>query len=75
MAFHGRIVDYTHEREWRLTRDFKFQYTYTTFVILKSVSDLKVIPDEIRNAIGLDKFIFMDTYRKIEELWPTHLMK
>ena len=75
MAFHGRIFDYTHEREWRLIRYFKFQYTYTTFVVLKSVSDLKVIPDEIRNAIGLDKFIFMDTYRKIEELCPTHLMK
>lgn len=74
-AFHGRIVDYTHEREWRLTKDFKFQYTNATFVILKSVSDLEVIPDEIRNAIGLDRFIFMDTYRKIEELWPTHLMK
>lgn len=74
-AFHGCIVDYTHEREWRLTKDFKFQYTSATFVILKSVSDLEVIPDEIRNAIGLDRFIFMDTYRKIEELWPTHLMK
>ena len=74
-AFHGCIVDYTHEREWRLTKDFKFQYTRATFVILKSVSDLEVIPDEIRNAIGLDRFIFMDTYRKIEELWPTHLMK
>lgn len=73
--FKGKAVDYTHEREWRLKKDFSFQYIYVVFVILKSVSDLEVIPDEIRNAIGLDRFIFMDTYRKIEELWPTHLMK
>lgn len=73
--FNGRTVDYTHEREWRVTKDFKFQYTYISFVILSSVKDLDVIPDDIIKAIGYEKFIFMDTYKKIEELWPTHLME
>lgn len=73
--FNGRPVDYTHEREWRVTRDFKFQYKYICFVILNSVKDLEVVPDNIVNEIGYEKFVFMDTYRKIEELWPTHLME
>ena len=31
-------------------------------------------PRELKDAIGRDKFILMDMYRKIEELWPTHLL-
>lgn len=73
--FNGRAVDYTHEREWRVIQDFRFQYKNISFVILNSVKDLKVIPEEIITEIGYEKFIFMDTYRKIEELWPTHLME
>jgi len=73
--FYGKPVDYSHEREWRVAKDFPFQYTYVRFVILDKYEDLDYIPEEIRNEIGLDKFIFMDTYRKIEELWPTHIME
>lgn len=73
--FNGRAVDYTHEREWRVTKDFKFQYAYVSFVILNSVKDLEAVPVSIVEQIGYEKFIFMDTYRKIEELWPTHLME
>lgn len=72
--FYGKTVDYSHEREWRVAKDFSFQYTYLRFVILDKYQDLDFIPEEIKNEIGLDKFIFMDTYRKIEELWPTHIM-
>ena len=73
--FNGKAVDYSHEREWRVAKNFTFQYTYLRFVILDKYQDLECIPEEIRNEIGLDKFIFMDTYRKIEELWPTHIME
>ncbi len=73
--FYGKPVDYSHEREWRITRDFTFQYKYVTFVILDKYCDMDKIPSTIIKDIGADKFIFMDTYRKIEELWPTHIME
>lgn len=72
--FNGRSVDFTHEREWRIARDFAFQYSYITFVILESVKDLDRIPDILTDQIGIGKFIFMDTYKKIEDLWPNHVM-
>lgn len=70
-----KAVDYTHEREWRVAKDFPFQYSYVAFVILNSYTEMEQIPVDIVESIGKDKFIFMDTYRKIEELWPTHLME
>ncbi len=73
--FNGRAIDYTHEREWRVAKDFPFQYRYISFVVLDNLSDIKKIPQKIIDEIGTEKFIFMDTYRKIEELWPTHIMK
>ena len=73
--FNGKAIDYTHEREWRITKDLKFQYRNVAFVILRSVKDLESIPNNIINEIGVEKFIFMDTYKKIEELWPTHIME
>lgn len=72
--FRGKAVDYTHEREWRVAKDFPFQYSYVMFVILDKISDLQLMPQEIVAEIGIEKFLFMDTYKKIEELWPTHLM-
>lgn len=72
--FNGKPVDYSHEREWRMSRDFTFQYKYVAFVILDKYSDMGMVPQPIIDEIGADKFIFMETYRKIEELWPTHIM-
>lgn len=72
--FRGKAVDYSHEREWRVAKDFPFQYKYVQFVILDKVNDLHQIPQDIIDSIGIDKFLFMDSYKKIEELWPTHLM-
>lgn len=72
--FNGKPIDYTHEREWRVTKDFLFTYKNVMFVVLKSVRDLEKIPENIVKEIGIEKFIFVDTYKKIEELWPTHRM-
>ena len=72
--FLGKPVDYTHEREWRVARTISFQYRNIRFVVLEKVSDLQKIPEDIIKEIGVEKFLFMDTYKKIEELWPTHLM-
>lgn len=73
--FNGKVVDFSHEREWRVAKKFPFQYKYIAFVILDKYSDMEKVPSSIVEEIGADKFIFMDTYRKIEELWPTHLME
>jgi len=70
----GKMVDYTHEREWRVPHEFKFEYPQVEFVILDTYEDMAKFPKELKDAIGRDRFIFMDMYRKIEELWPTHLM-
>lgn len=72
--FNGKPVDYTHEREWRVAKDFPFQYSYISFVVLKSYIEMNQIPTDIVEEIGIERFIFVDTYRQIEELWPTHLM-
>lgn len=72
--FRGKPVDYSHEREWRVAKDFSFQFQNVRFVILDKVTDLQKIPRNIIEEIGVEKFLFMDTYKKIEELWPTHLI-
>ena len=73
--FRGKTVDYSQEREWRVAKDFPFSYRNIQFVVLDKISDLQMIPQGIIEEIGVEKFLFMDTYRKIEELWPTHLME
>lgn len=72
--FNGRTVDYSHEREWRTSKDLLFQYNNIVFVVLNRYSDMQIIPESIVKEIGESKFIFMETYKKIEELWPTHIM-
>ena len=67
-------VDYSHEREWRILGDFSFDYDEIAFVVLKRVEDLESIPEYIRQEIGLDRFIFIDAYTAVEDLWPTHII-
>lgn len=66
------VIDYSHEREWRVPRDFTFNYADVQFVIVKSYEDMAQFPRELKDAIGRHKFIIMDIYRQIETLWPTH---
>ena len=67
-------IDYTHEREWRVTSDLSFDYGDVQFVVVKAISDIQQLPQNAVNAIGLEKFIPMDIYRTVERLWPTHQM-
>lgn len=71
----GTTVDYTHEREWRVPHDFTFDIQRLSFVILDTYADMAKFPRELKDAIGREKFILMDVYRKIEELWPTHIIE
>lgn len=65
--------DYTHEREWRVPHDFPFEYKDIQFVILDSYLDMAKFPKQLKDAIGREKFILMDNYKMIEELWPVHI--
>jgi hypothetical protein len=71
----GKSVDYSHEREWRVPRDFRFDIHRLSFIILDTYEDMARFPRELKDAIGRDKFILMEVYRKIEELWPTHIIE
>ncbi len=67
-------IDYLHEREWRVPHDFTFQLNQVEFVILPDYNTMARFPTALKDAIGREKFILMDVYRKIEELWPVHVL-
>ena len=67
-----RIVDYSHEREWRVPCDFKFELAQVKFVILPNYDEMAIFPKELKDAIGRDKFLLMEGYKTIERLWPVH---
>ena len=67
-------IDYTHEREWRVVKDLTFAYSDVAFVVVKEVNDIHRIPNDAVKGIGMERFIAMNVYKKVEELWPTHLM-
>lgn len=66
------VCDYTHEREWRVPHDLTFDYDDIEFIVLKDYKDMAQFPKPLKDAIGRDKFLLMDNYTKIEELWPVH---
>ena len=68
----GSTVDYSHEREWRVPHDFRFEYHHIAFVIVASYKDMAEFPQSLKDEIGRDKFIIMDVYKNIENLWPVH---
>jgi len=68
----GRTVDYSHEREWRIPHDFTFRLDAVEFVILPTYKDMAEFPQELKDAIGREKFLLMEVYRNVERLWPVH---
>ncbi len=69
-----QTCDYSHEREWRTPHDLCFDYSQISFVIINTYEELNQIPEAIRDSVGNDKFVLMENYRKIERLWPVHLI-
>jgi hypothetical protein len=67
-------IDYLHEREWRVPHDFTFNLGEVQFVILPDYETMASFPKSLKDGIGREKFIMMDVFRKIEELWPVHVM-
>ncbi len=68
----GKTVDFSHEREWRVPHDFTFKLSQVAFVILNTYEDMAKFPKPLKDKIGRDKFLIMDVYRTIENLWPVH---
>lgn len=66
--------DWSHEREWRIPRPFTFKPAQVRFVIVNTHDDVARIRSDVGEAIAVDKFLVMDMYRRIEQLWPTHVM-
>jgi len=67
-------IDYLHEREWRVPHDFTFTLNQVEFVILPDYEAMAQFPALLKDGIGREKFILMDVYRKIEQLWPVHVV-
>jgi hypothetical protein len=68
----GKNVDYSHEREWRVPHNFSFELNQVEFVILPTYEDMAKSPQNLKDAIGREKFLLMDVYRTVERLWPVH---
>lgn len=67
-------IDFSHEREWRVPHSLPFVLDKVTFVIVETYEDMAQAPKKLKDAIGRDKWLIMANYRKIEELWPAHLL-
>ncbi len=71
--FKDKDLDYTHEREWRVVHDFSFEYKQIKFIVVENTQDIEEI---IKKIPMLDKKLFLsiEMYKKIEQLWPTHIL-
>jgi hypothetical protein len=67
-------IDFTHEREWRVPHNLDFEYSHVEFVIVSKYEDMAQAPKPLKDAIGRDRWLIMENYRKIESLWPVHLV-
>jgi hypothetical protein len=65
-------VDYSHEREWRVPHDLDFSPNNVAFVIVDTYEDMAKAPRTLKDGIGRSKWLLMDNYETIEQMWPTH---
>lgn len=70
----GKFVDYSHEREWRVPHDFKFDLKEVEFVIVPNYKAVAAFPEAFKDQIGREKFIMIEVYSQIERLWPVHIL-
>lgn len=71
---HEDEPDYSYEREWRVPHHLDFEYQDIEFVIVDSYLDMAKAPKELKDSIGREKWLIMDNYETIENLWPVHRM-
>lgn len=68
-----KLVDYTHEREWRMSSNLNFDYQDIEFIIIEKHEDYDILPQSFRDNYDRNKIIVMNNYRLVEELWPVHI--
>lgn len=68
-----KLVDYTHEREWRMTSNLHFEYKDIEFIIIAKHEDFDLLPQVFRKSFDRSRIIVMDNYRLVEDLWPVHI--
>jgi hypothetical protein len=70
----GKPVDYSHEREWRVPQDYKFDLSQVEFVVVPNYEAVATFPKTLKDQIGREKFIIVEVYSQIEKLWPVHIL-
>ena len=65
-------LDYTREREWRVPTDLGFELSDVAFIIVATGADDAQLPGDLIAALGTEKILRIDNYRRINELWPWH---
>ncbi len=56
---------------YNITQDNDY-LIHVQFVVLPDYMAMARFPKELKDAIGREKFLLMDNYKIIEELWPVH---
>ena len=49
-----------------------FEYSDIDFEVLPDYMAMVRFPKQLKDDLGRDKFLLMENYKKIEELWPVH---
>jgi hypothetical protein len=68
------VVDHSHEREWRVPHSVEFTLGQVQFVVVDTYEDMARLRTPVKDGVGRGRFLIMDMYRKIEDLWPTHIV-
>lgn len=56
-----KMCDYTHEREWRVPHDLPFEYSDIAFIVLEDYEAMAKFPKELKDEIGREKFVLLDS--------------
>ena len=66
----GTVLDWLHEREWRLPGPLNFEDWELEFVIVDSIVDVETLVDEFGTSrVPRNKIIPMEVYRTIRSTW------
>jgi len=65
------VIDFVHEREWRVPNDLTFDYSSVEFVVVSTTDDVRVVSQQIGlNQIPANRYIVMDQYELVKKHGP-----
>lgn len=66
----GVVIDFLHEREWRLPSQFAFDYSDIEYVLVESIEDVTSIVHKIGSQrLPEKKLIPLNAYEEIRKAW------